>query len=119
MSLGLIYKNAAHIFDEVEKKTPYLEYPLFQETGIVTSAFSTRLGGVSEGYYSSLNLSFDRGDDPARVLENFKRIGASMGVNVEDMVLSKQTHTTNVRVVTAEDKGKVLCGNAIIQMWMG
>ena len=29
MSLGLIYKNAAHIFDEVEKKTPYLEYPLF------------------------------------------------------------------------------------------
>ena len=106
MSLGLIYKNAAHIFDEVEKKTPYLEYQLFQETGIVTSAFSTRLGGVSEGYYSSLNLSFDRGDDPARVLENFKRIGASMGVNVEDMVLSKQTHTTNVRVVTAEDKGK-------------
>ena len=106
MSLGLIYKNAAHIFDEVEKKTPYLEYPLFQKTGIVTSAFSTRLGGVSEGYYSSLNLSFDRGDDPARVLENFKRIGASMGVAVEDMVLSKQTHTTNVRVVTKEDKGK-------------
>ena len=29
-----------------------------------------------------------------------------MGVKVEDMVLSKQTHTTNVRVVTAEDKGK-------------
>ena len=106
MSLGLIYKNAAHIFDEVEKKTPYLEYPLFQKTGIVTSAFSTRLGGVSEGYYSSLNLSFDRGDDPLKVLENFKRIGASMGVKVEDMVLSKQTHTTNVRVVTAEDKGK-------------
>ena len=109
MSLGLIYKNTAHIFDEVEKETPYLEYPLFQKTGIVTSAFSTRLGGVSEGYYSSLNLSFDRGDDPLKVLENFKRIGASMGVKVEDMVLSKQTHTTNVRVVTAEDKGKRYC----------
>ena len=106
MSLGLIYKNTAHIFDEVEKETPYLEYPLFQKTGIVKSAFSTRLGGVSEGYYSSLNLSFDRGDDPARVLENFKRIGASMGVAAEDMVLSKQTHTTNVRVVTEADKGK-------------
>ena len=106
MSLGLIYKNTAHIFDEVEKETPYLEYPLFQKTGIVKSAFSTRLGGVSEGYYSSLNLSFDRGDDPAKVSENFKRIGASMGVDVEDMVLSKQTHTTNVRVVTEEDKGK-------------
>ena len=43
MSLGLLYKNTAHIFDEVEKETPYLEYPLFQKTGIVTSAFSTRL----------------------------------------------------------------------------
>ena len=106
MSLGLIYKNTAHIFNEVEKETPYLEYPLFQKTGIVKSAFSTRLGGVSEGYYSSLNLSFDRGDDPVKVSENFKRIGASMGVAVEDMVLSKQTHTTNVRVVTEEDKGK-------------
>ena len=106
MSLGLIYKNTAHIFNEVEKETPYLEYPLFQKTGIVKSAFSTRLGGVSEGYYSSLNLSFDRGDDPVKVSENFKRIGASMGVDVEDMVLSKQTHTTNVRVVTEEDKGK-------------
>ena len=29
-----------------------------------------------------------------------------MGVAVEDMVLSKQTHTTNVRVVTEADKGK-------------
>ena len=50
MSLGLIYKNAAHIFDEVEKKTPYLEYPLFQETGIVTSAFSTRLGEIGRAH---------------------------------------------------------------------
>ena len=49
MSLGLIYKNTAHIFDEVEKETPYLEYPLFQKTGIVTSAFSTRLGGSVRG----------------------------------------------------------------------
>ena len=106
MSLGLIYKNTDHIFDEVEKITPYLEYPLFQKTGIVKSAFSTRLGGVSEGCYSSLNLSFSRGDDPEKVLENFKRMGASMGISVEDMVLSRQTHTTNVRVITEKDRGK-------------
>lgn len=118
MSLGLIYKNTAHIFDEVEKE-PLSGISVVSEDGHCNECFSTRLGGVSEGYYSSLNLSFDRGDDPLKVLENFKRIGASMGVKVEDMVLSKQTHTTNVRVVTAEDKEKVLCRNAIIQMWMG
>ena len=87
MSLGLIYKNNKHIFDEVEKETPYLSYPLFEETGLVKHGFSTRLGGVSEGYFASLNLSFDRGDD-------------------KEAVMSKQTHTTNVRVVTEEDRGK-------------
>ena len=65
-----------------------------------------RLGGVSGGCFSSLNLSFDRGDDPEAVRENFRRIGAAIGVRCEDMVLSKQTHTTNVRVVTEEDRGK-------------
>ena len=105
MSLGLIYKNAAHIFDEVEKKTPYLEYPLFQETGIVTSAFSTRLGGVSEGIYSSMNLSFTRGDKEEAVRENYNRISAALGFSPEDIVTSDQTHTANVRVITAEDRG--------------
>ena len=49
MSLGLIYKNNKHIFDEVEKETPYLSYPLFEETGLVKHGLSTRLGGGSEG----------------------------------------------------------------------
>lgn len=106
MSLGLIYKNKKHIFDEMEKETPYLSYPLFSNTGLVKHGFSTRLGGVSEGYYASLNLSFDRGDRQEAVAENFRRIGKAIGVRCEDMVLSKQTHTTNVRIVTEEDRGK-------------
>ena len=106
MSLGLNYKNGKHIFDEVEKETPYLSYPLFEKTGIVRHGFSTRLGGVSGGYFASLNLSFDRGDEKEAVMENFRRIGRTLGVRPEDMVLSKQTHTTNVRVVTEEDRGK-------------
>lgn len=106
MSLGLVYKNEKHIFDEIEKETPYLSYPLLEKTGLVKQGFSTRLGGVSEGCYASLNLSFDRGDRKEAVAENFRRIGKSLGVRCEDMVLSKQTHTTNVRVVTEQDRGK-------------
>lgn len=82
-----------------------MEYPLLADTGIVKHGFSTRLGGVSEGYFSSLNLGFHRGDDEAAVRENFRRIGASIGVRQEDMVLSRQTHTTNVWVATEEDRG--------------
>lgn len=106
MSLGLKYKDNRHIFDECCGETPYLEYPLFRNTGIVRHGFSTRLGGVSQGCWSSLNLSFDRGDDPEAVRENFRRIGAAIGVKPEDMVLSRQTHTTNVRIMTEQDRGK-------------
>ncbi len=106
MSLGLEYKNKEHIFDEMEGAVPYLSFPMFRDTGLVTDGFSTRLGGVSEGCFLSLNLSFDRGDDRAAVAENFRRMGEALGVRCEDMVLSQQTHTTNIRIVTDEDRGK-------------
>lgn len=106
MSLGLQYKDDRHIFDEAGGSVPYLEYPMLRETGIIRHGFSTRLGGVSEGCWASMNLSFERGDRPEAVMENFRRIGAELGVRCEDMVLSQQTHTANVRVVTGADRGK-------------
>ena len=106
MSLGIRYKNERQIFREIEKEVPYLEYPLLTDTKIVHHGFSTRLGGASQGCYASMNLSFTRGDDEAAVRENYHRIAKSIGVKCENMVLSQQTHTTNVRVVTEKDKGK-------------
>lgn len=106
MSLGIRYKDERQIFREIEKEVPYLEYPLLTDTKIVHHGFSTRFGGVSQGCYASLNLSFTRGDDEAAVRENYHRIAKSIGVKCENMVLSQQTHTTNVRVVTEKDKGK-------------
>ena len=95
-----------HVLEENTDSVPYLEYPMLKDTGIVRHGFSTRLGGVSEGYYASMNLSFDRGDKKEAVAENFRRIGEALGVRCEDMVLSRQTHTTNVRIVTDADRGK-------------
>ena len=106
MSLGIRYKDERQIFREIEKEVPYLEYPLLTDTKIVHHGFSTRLGGVSQGCYASMNLSFTRGDDEAAVRENYHRIAKAIGVKCENMVLSQQTHTTNVRVVTEKDKGK-------------
>ena len=106
MSLGIRYKDKRHVLREIEKEAPYLEYPLLADTKIVHHGFSTRLGGVSQGCYASMNLSFTRGDDEAAVRENYHRIAKSIGVKCENMVLSQQTHTTNVRVVTEKDKGK-------------
>lgn len=106
MSLGIKYKDNRHVLEENTDSVPYLEYPMLKDTGIVRHGFSTRLGGDSEGYYASMNLSFDRGDKKEAVAENFRRIGEALGVRCEDMVLSRQTHTTNVRIVTDADRGK-------------
>ena len=53
-----------------------------------------------------MNLSFTRGDDPEKVRENFRRMGMVIGFETKDLVLSDQTHTTNVRLVTEADRGK-------------
>lgn len=106
MSPDLDLKNDKRVFEVEKGEVPYLSYRVLKETGTVRHGFSTRLGGVSEGCYSSMNLSFERGDDPEAVRENFRRIGQAIGVDITDMVLSRQTHTANVRIVTEEDKGK-------------
>lgn len=84
----------------------YLTFPLLEQTGCVKHLFSTRLGGVSKGIYAAMNLGFHRGDARENVLENYKRIGGILGVSPADMVASKQTHTVNIRLATAADKGK-------------
>ena len=105
----MIYKNQEHIFNEKRVgEVLYLTYPLLENTGIVKHGFSTRVGGVSEGVCSTMNLSFSRGDDENAVRENFRRMANALDVEEDSFVFSQQTHTTNVRKVTLEDKGKGL-----------
>lgn len=87
---------------------PYLSYPLLEQTGIVKHCFTTRLGGVSEGIFESLNLSFSRGDQREAVEENFRRVSQALGTEYSNFVFTDQTHTVNVRRVAMEDAGKGL-----------
>lgn len=84
----------------------YYTFPALDGVEGVRHGFSTRLGGVSEGIFASMNLSFTRGDDEAAVRENFHRFCAAIGVKAEDVVISAQTHTPNVKIVTASDRGR-------------
>ena len=105
----MIYKNQEHVFNEKRVgEVLYLTYPLLESTGIIKHGFSTRVGGVSEGVCSTMNLSFSRGDDENAVRENFRRMANALDVEEDSFVFSQQTHTTNVRKVTLEDKGKGL-----------
>ena len=81
-----------------------LEY-LQAENISAAHCFTTRLGGVSEGHLSSLNLGTRRGDDPENVLENYRILGRAIGFSPEKLVLTRQTHTDVVRQVGQADWG--------------
>lgn len=85
-----------------------LKYPLLEELGIVKHCFTTRIGGVSEGIFGTMNLSFTRGDDKSAVEENYRRLAEAMEVDYENFVFTDQTHTVNVRKVSMADAGKGL-----------
>lgn len=84
----------------------FLTYPELEKIPGIVHCFSTRLGGVSEGIFASMNLSFTRGDREEAVRENYERLARAVGFSAEDIVTSDQTHTANVRLVTEADRGK-------------
>ena len=59
--------------------------------------FSTRIGGVSEGPYASLNLGILTDDDPERVGENRSRVAAAAGLEAERIAMGWQVHGTEIR----------------------
>jgi polyphenol oxidase len=59
-------------------------------------AFTTRVGGVSEGPYASLNLGRKSGDDMARADENRRIACEAIGADVEKLALNFQVHSDRV-----------------------
>lgn len=91
-----------------EEQFPLLTFPALERLDFVRHGFTTRMGGASRGIFSTLNLSFTRGDDEETVRENYRRVAQAMQVEYEKIVCSDQTHTTNVRVISEADAGKGL-----------
>ena len=87
-------------------KISKLEYLTAEGIG-TPHCFTTRLGGVSTGIFSSLNLNFSRGDDPALVVENYRRIGEILGFTPEDVVNARQTHSDTVLLVDDRNRGNL------------
>lgn len=79
-------------------KIKYYTIPAFEETSLTSHAFTSR----------DLNLGFNTLDSDEDIIDNFKIICGSLGTKIEDSVLSMQTHKTDIRIVTSEDKGKGL-----------
>ena len=103
--MNINYNNFSRTTKFNDGDIPYITARNLEATGIVSHAFSTRIGGVSTGIYSSMNLTFTREDNPVNVSRNFELFAGATGVKTEDMVYSMQTHTTNVMEVTEAHRG--------------
>ena len=79
-----------------------LEYEAAEHIA-VPHAFTTRLGGVSSGHLSSLNIALHRGDTPENVEKNYGILAGALGFDREKLVLTHQVHSDIVRVVTSDD----------------
>lgn len=95
------------MFELREKdKVKYLIITEFEETNLVNHCFSTRIGGVSTDEAGTLNFGFTRKDTRENVLENFKIICRTIGVDYNNLVLTDQVHDNKVYKVTEKDAGK-------------
>ena len=74
----------------------------------IVHGFSTRIGGRSEGHFASLNLRMGGAemDNTENIRENYRRICAAVGADVNGIVTAGQVHEDTVRVVTRADAGK-------------
>jgi hypothetical protein len=60
---------------------------------------STRHGGGSTGPYKSLNLSFDVGDRPDRVRQNYRRVSRLLSFDLASLVACQQIHHNSIALI--------------------
>lgn len=97
--------NNDYIF--IDGRVPYYQSRLFNEHG-VKHAFFTRIGGVSEGAFASLNFALGSGeikDTSENLYKNHEIAATVFGLTAEDICRSYQTHTSVVEYVSDESRG--------------
>lgn len=92
---------------------PIIQFPNLKSLPGIVHASSTRIGGVSGGtlatrHFSSMNLSFNCGDTPEDVEQNYRLFCEATCIPYNSVTFSAQTHTANIRVIDKDDIGKGL-----------
>ncbi|MFA6076001.1 MAG: peptidoglycan editing factor PgeF [Negativicutes bacterium] len=80
------------------------KFKQFTKYGI-KHGISTRIGGISNGEYSSLNIGFSVGDDLASVMSNRRALCKTLGVDAELLTVCNQVHGNRVIEVALCDAG--------------
>jgi hypothetical protein len=76
-----------------------LSADIINNTGIAKAYFSTRKGGVSTGENGSMNLNLFKPNDRDNSDENFRIFCSAIDISPQSLVLGREKHTNNVRIV--------------------
>lgn len=80
--------------------------PEFDRIPWIRHGFSSRIGGISTGFLSSLNLSFTRSFETRETtMENYRIFCEGAEIPVSSMVMDSYEHGTTVRYVDRNDCG--------------
>ncbi len=72
----------------------------------VRHGISSRLGGISDLPFASLNLGLHTGDEAERVIINRQRFCKALDIDALRVVNAEQTHGDRVAIITEGDAGK-------------
>lgn len=86
---------------EFSNDISFIKFHCFDDLDWMDAIMTTRLGGVSKGHLSSLNLGDDRGDLPENVYTNYIHIANSLNLPIHSFVKTDQVHDTLVQEVTS------------------
>ncbi len=98
------YRIRGVIMKVIKKNLTFYCSEKMNEIPGLVHGFSSRMGGVSEGAFASLNFGLQ--DDPCTVAENYRLAMDALGIS--HLVMGHQQHTDRVRAVTLADAGRGL-----------
>ena len=87
------------------KSLIYYSFEIFEQFSPMSSVISTRLGGVSEGPFHSLNLALSVGDNQSAVITNRSRLYEAVGVESETVAVAQLIQGTHIEIVTDHSQG--------------
>ena len=101
----MLEKDGIRVTNDQVDLEKYLWIPqvIRSKTISCVHGFSTKLGGVSEGIFDSLNLGMDNGDDPENIRANWEIFSRACGIYGGMYVYGRQVHDNKVLTVTEED----------------
>ncbi|MBQ7631110.1 MAG: peptidoglycan editing factor PgeF [Selenomonadaceae bacterium] len=95
----------SYLLRKTEQNLFHGKFSTFPED-LITHAISTRIGGVSQSPFNSLNLALHVGDVDENVLANREKFAQSLGFELDDIVTPNQIHGDKIFRVEEVHRGR-------------